>query len=78
MKRITHFPQIILGIVWSFSIPMAYAAQNEPFNATTVWLFMGNFLLTLAYDTMYGMSDRKDDLKVGIKSLAIALGHQDL
>ncbi len=77
MKRIMSFPQAVLGIVWSFSILMAYTAQDQAFTATTGWLFAGNFLLTLAYDTIYGMSDRKDDLKVGIKSLAITLGHQD-
>ncbi|GLS82252.1 4-hydroxybenzoate octaprenyltransferase [Paraferrimonas haliotis] len=77
MKRITNLPQMVLGIVWSWSIPMAYAAQVGEVNETTWWLFAANWCLTVAYDSMYAMVDREDDLKVGIKSTAILFGRFD-
>ncbi|MBL6734920.1 MAG: 4-hydroxybenzoate octaprenyltransferase [Shewanellaceae bacterium] len=78
MKRITHWPQLFLGVVWSWSILLAYTAQNQAFTMTTWLLFGGNLLLTMAYDTMYALADREDDLKIGVKSLAIWLGRYDL
>ncbi|WP_445773204.1 4-hydroxybenzoate octaprenyltransferase [Shewanella sp.] len=77
MKRVTNMPQMFLGIVWSWSIPMAYAAQlgNVPVEAW--WLFLANWCWTVAYDTMYAMVDRDDDVKVGIKSTAILFGRFD-
>ncbi|GLP97470.1 4-hydroxybenzoate octaprenyltransferase [Paraferrimonas sedimenticola] len=77
MKRVTNMPQMVLGVVWSWSIPMAYAAQVGEVNATTWWLFLANWCLTVAYDSMYAMVDRDDDLKVGIKSTAILFGRYD-
>lgn len=76
-KRFTHMPQMFLGIVWSWSIPMAYAAQTGTVPAAAWWLFAANWCWTVAYDTMYAMVDRDDDLKVGIKSTAILFGHYD-
>lgn len=73
MKRITYWPQLFLGVVWSWSILMAYSAQQQAFSMTTWLLFGGNLLFTMAYDTIYAMADREDDLKIGIKSLAIWL-----
>lgn len=77
MKRFTNLPQLVLGMAFSWSIPMAYAAQaNEVDN--TVWLlFFANIFWTIAYDTFYAMVDREDDLKVGIKSTAILFGKWD-
>ncbi len=77
MKRYTHLPQLFLGLAFSWSIPMAWAAQaNELPNA--VWLlFVINAVWTVAYDTEYAMVDRDDDVKVGIKSTAILFGHND-
>lgn len=77
MKRITNMPQMFLGIVWSWSIPMAYAAQTGEVPAEAWWLFAANWCWTVAYDTMYAMVDRDDDLKVGIKSTAILFGKYD-
>ncbi|QFU21071.1 4-hydroxybenzoate octaprenyltransferase [Shewanella eurypsychrophilus] len=76
-KRFTHMPQMFLGIVWSWSIPMAYAAQTGSVPAEAWWLFAANWCWTVAYDTMYAMVDREDDLKVGIKSTAILFGKYD-
>ena len=76
-KRITHWPQLFLGLAFSMGIPMAFAALGQPLG-TTVWLlFAANVAWILAYDTAYAMVDRVDDLKAGIKSTAIALGAFD-
>lgn len=77
MKRITNMPQMFLGVVWSWSIPMAYAAQLGEVPTQAWWLFAANWCWTVAYDTMYAMVDRDDDLKVGIKSTAILFGDYD-
>ncbi|MBT1444056.1 4-hydroxybenzoate octaprenyltransferase [Shewanella sp. JM162201] len=76
-KRWTNMPQMFLGVVWSWSIPMAYAAQTGEVPASAWWLFAANWFWTVAYDTMYAMVDRDDDLKVGIKSTAILFGRFD-
>lgn len=77
MKRYTHLPQLFLGLAFSWSIPMAWAAQTNEIG-TVVWLlFVINALWTIAYDTQYAMVDRDDDLKVGIKSTAILFGRRD-
>ena len=76
-KRFTNMPQMFLGVVWSWSIPMAYAAQTGEVPSEAWWLFAANWCWTVAYDTMYAMVDRDDDLKVGIKSTAILFGKYD-
>ncbi|WP_172589197.1 4-hydroxybenzoate octaprenyltransferase [Shewanella xiamenensis] len=76
-KRVTNMPQMFLGVVWSWSIPMAYAAQTSEVPIEAWWLFAANWFWTVAYDTMYAMVDRDDDLKVGIKSTAILFGKYD-
>ncbi|MGR5262079.1 4-hydroxybenzoate octaprenyltransferase [Vibrio astriarenae] len=77
MKRFTHLPQLFLGLAFSWSIPMAWAAQAETV-PMMVWLvFIINALWTIAYDTQYAMVDRDDDLKIGIKSTAILFGRRD-
>jgi len=77
MKRHTHLPQVILGAAFSFGIPMAYAAQTGEL-PNEIWLiFIANLLWTVAYDTFYAMVDRRDDLKVGIKSTAVLFGDND-
>lgn len=78
MKRYTHFPQVILGAAFSWSIPMAYAAAGQSPDLTCWLLFFGNLAWTVAYDTQYAMADREDDLKIGVKSTAIAFGRFDL
>lgn len=77
MKRYTHWPQLVLGMAFSWAIPMAFAAQmgSIPFIA---WLtFIAAVLMTVAYDTYYAMVDRKDDLRIGVKSTAVLFGMWD-
>jgi len=77
MKRFTHLPQLFLGAAFSWAIPMAYAAQSGHLDWVVWLLFAINLLWTIAYDTMYAMVDRDDDLKIGIKSTAILFGQYD-
>lgn len=74
MKRYTHLPQVVLGIAFSFSIPMAFAAQNQTLGLSCWLLMVANILWTVAYDTEYAITDREDDVKIGIKSTAILFG----
>ncbi|MGJ8581288.1 MAG: 4-hydroxybenzoate octaprenyltransferase [Psychromonas sp.] len=77
MKRFTNLPQFVLGLAFSWSIPMAYAAQANQLSYVVWLLFIANMTWTIAYDTMYGMVDKEDDLKIGIKSTAILFGKFD-
>ncbi|MDH5544787.1 MAG: 4-hydroxybenzoate octaprenyltransferase [Gammaproteobacteria bacterium] len=77
MKRFTHLPQIHLGAAFGWSVPMAYAAQAEAVPVEAWLLFLVTLLWTTAYDTMYAMVDREDDLKIGVKSTAILFGEAD-
>ena len=77
-KRFTHFPQLVLGAAFSWAIPMGFAAESGTVPALAWWLFAINFLWTVIYDTQYAMADRADDLKVGVKSTAIAFGRADV
>ncbi|MDF7666880.1 4-hydroxybenzoate octaprenyltransferase [Orbaceae bacterium ESL0727] len=77
LKRFTHLPQVMLGIAFSWGIPMAYAATIEQFPITCWLLCFANICWTIAYDTEYAMVDRNDDLKIGIKSTAILFGQHD-
>ena len=77
MKRYTYFPQIVLGIAFSWSIPMVYAATIEQFPLTCWLLCLANICWTVAYDTEYAMVDRNDDIKIGIKSTAVLFGYYD-
>ncbi len=77
MKRVTYLPQVYLGIAFSFSVPMAYAEITGTVPKIAWLLFVINILWTTAYDTIYAMIDRKDDLKIGVKSTAILFGDLD-
>lgn len=77
MKRYTHLPQLFLGLAFSWSIPMAWAAQANEIPALAWLVFVINALWTIAYDTQYAMVDRDDDVKIGIKSTAILFGQHD-
>lgn len=78
MKRYTHLPQVVLGAAFSWSIPMAYVAQGQTPDLTCWLLYAANLSWTVAYDTQYAMTDRADDLKIGVKSTAILFGRYDL
>lgn len=77
-KRYTHWPQVVLGAAFGFAIPMAYAAQTNELPPQAWWLFLSAVLWAVAYDTLYAMADREDDLKIGVKSTAILFGRFDL
>ncbi|WP_375056341.1 4-hydroxybenzoate octaprenyltransferase [Zobellella sp. DQSA1] len=77
MKRYTHLPQLFLGIAFSWAIPMAFAAQANSLPMGLWLLFAANLAWTVAYDTMYAMVDRDDDLRIGVKSTAILFGRRD-
>ena len=77
MKRYTYLPQVVLGAAFAWSVPMAYAAQSNEL-PTIIWLiYTATVLWTVAYDTMYAMVDREDDIKIGVKSTAILFGTAD-
>lgn len=75
MKRYTHWPQLILGFAFSWSILMAYTQQNAALDLSAWSLFFAGVCWTLVYDTLYAAVDREDDLKIGIKSTAILFGN---
>lgn len=79
VKRISHYPQVVLAIAFSWGIPMAYTATTPITPPPEAWLlFAANGLWTVAYDTQYAMTDRDFDLTAGIKSTAIAFGDLDI
>jgi 4-hydroxybenzoate polyprenyltransferase len=77
MKRWTHMPQVVLGAAFSTGIPMAWSAQGLAVPSESILMFFTSLLWIVAYDTLYAMVDRNDDLKVGIKSTAILFGDLD-
>jgi 4-hydroxybenzoate polyprenyltransferase len=88
-KRLFAMPQAVLGVAFSFGIPMAFAAvlggnelSSDALRAALPWpswsLLLGNLFWVLAYDTEYAMVDRDDDLKIGIETSAITLGRYDV
>ena len=87
-KRFFSMPQAVLGVAFSFGIPMAFAAVlggSSDWHAlgasvpAVAWLLLlGNLFWVLAYDTEYAMVDRDDDLRLGLKTSAITLGRFDL
>ncbi len=74
LKRYTHLPQAWLGIAFSWGIPMAYAAQTGQLPGECWLLLIANLFWVFAYDTIYAMVDRDDDIRIGIKSTAILFG----
>lgn len=77
MKRYHYLPQVHLGAAFGWAVPMAYAAQTGGVNKITWLLYTATLLWTVAYDTMYSMADREDDIKIGVKSTAILFGDAD-
>lgn len=77
-KRFFSMPQAVLGVAFSFGIPMAFAAVQAQVPAVAWWLLVGNLFWVLAYDTEYAMVDRDDDLRIGIQTSAITLGRFDV
>ncbi len=77
-KRFLPLPQFYLGLAFSFGIPMAFAAVQNQVPPLAWLLFAANVFWTLAYDTIYAMADKEDDLKIGIRTSAITFGHYDV
>ena len=77
-KRWVAMPQAVLGVAFSFGIPMAFAAVGGAVPLLAWLLLLGNLFWVLAYDTEYAMVDRDDDLKIGMKTSAITLGRWDV
>ncbi|MCB2020555.1 MAG: 4-hydroxybenzoate octaprenyltransferase [Rhizobacter sp.] len=88
-KRVFSMPQAVLGIAFSFGIPMAFAAvgggdswdwsaARGDVPALALWLLLGNAFWVLAYDTEYAMVDRDDDIRLGIRTSALTLGRFDV
>ncbi|MDP4862774.1 MAG: 4-hydroxybenzoate octaprenyltransferase [Burkholderiaceae bacterium] len=86
-KRVVSMPQAVLGIAFSMGIPMAFVAtsvapdlwgQATGVSVLTGWLLLSNLFWVLAYDTVYAMVDRDDDVRLGIKTSALTLGQFDV
>ncbi len=77
MKRFHYMPQIHLGAAFGWAAPMAFTAQANELTPVTWLIFIATVLWATAYDTMYAMADREDDLKIGVKSTAILFGEAD-
>ena len=77
MKRITYLPQVFLGAAFGWAVPMAFAAQTGTVPQIAWLMFLATLLWATAYDTMYAMVDREDDLALGVKSTAILFGDSD-
>jgi 4-hydroxybenzoate polyprenyltransferase len=77
MKRYTHLPQFYLGLAFGWAVPMAFAAERNHVPVLAWLLLLVVLLWAVAYDTMYAMVDREDDLRIGVRSTAILLGKRD-
>lgn len=77
-KRFVAMPQAVLGVAFSFGIPMAFTAVQGSVPPVAWLMLAGNLFWVLAYDTEYAMVDRDDDLKIGMKTSAITLGRLDV
>jgi 4-hydroxybenzoate polyprenyltransferase len=77
MKRFHYLPQVHLGAAFGWGIPMAFAEITGSVPKQAWLLYVATLIWTVAYDTMYSMVDREDDLKVGVKSTAILFGEYD-
>lgn len=77
MKRYTYLPQVHLGAAFGWAVPMSFAAQTGDVPPVAWLLLVAVVLWAVAYDTMYAMVDREDDIRVGVKSTAILFGNGD-
>lgn len=77
MKRFTYLPQVYLGATFGWAVPMAFAAELNTVPPIAWLMFVATLLWATAYDTMYAMVDRMDDIALGVKSTAILFGESD-
>ena len=76
MKRFTYWPQLFLGITFNYGIILGWTSTNDQINSTPIILYLGAIFWTLAYDTIYGFQDIKDDEIIGVKSTSIKFKNQ--
>ncbi len=74
VKRVSHLPQVFLGIAFGWGAIMAWAAVNNTIGLPAILIFTANIFWSTAYDTIYALMDKEDDIKIGVKSTAILLG----
>lgn len=74
VKRVSHFPQVVLGMAFGWGSVMAWSAVQGEVSLAPLLIFLGNVFWSTAYDTIYALMDREDDLKIGVKSTAIFFG----
>lgn len=74
MKRITWWPQAVLGVAFNWGVPVGYAAADGNNWLAAITLYVAGFVWTLGYDTIYAHQDKADDVKIGVKSTALRLG----
>jgi len=77
-KRVTHLPQVVLGVAFGWGMVMAFAAETGAVPLVAWWLMGINVVWSVIYDTLYAMVDREDDMAIGVKSTAILFGRHDL
>ena len=77
MKRFTQLPQLVLGLAMNWGVVMAYAAESGQLSQEIFVFYAATIAWTVAYDTFYAMVDRDDDLRIGVKSIAILFGEND-
>lgn len=76
MKRFINFPQVILGVVFNLGIFLAWFTVKSEISLVPIMIYIASVFWTIGYDTIYALQDKKDDIKLGIKSLAIKLGNK--
>jgi 4-hydroxybenzoate polyprenyltransferase len=74
MKRITSWPQAVLGLAFSWGALVGWAAVTGGLAAPAFWLYGSCILWTIGYDTIYAVQDSKDDVEAGVKSTALLFG----
>jgi 4-hydroxybenzoate polyprenyltransferase len=75
MKRITFWPQLFLGFTFNWGVLLGWSVFFENLTIETIILYMAGVFWTLGYDTIYALQDKRDDLKIKVKSTAIKFGH---
>jgi 4-hydroxybenzoate polyprenyltransferase len=76
-KRVTHMPQLMLGLAFGWAVPMAFTAIRGEIPLVAWWLFAATVIWALIYDTIYAMVDRDEDRAIGVKSTALLFGRFD-
>lgn len=74
VKRVSHYPQVVLGMAFGWGAVMAWSAVHGSIGPAAVLIFGANICWSVAYDTIYALMDIEDDRKIGVKSTAIAFG----